>query len=403
MANIKRLFQPVNIYFALWCLYRLQGPLYPSGSIIAKILLLIILIWSLCLMFKVNMRGCAKSAFLIALNVFLLVTSIYGTLLIISGQELYVTQEDYIRVSNFDYLKHVYMSLLPIYVFYYYTKKGFVSLSSVLSFAILLLSVDVLIYFHARNEAMILASTNSNGFTLNVGYNFLAIMPLLLFFNNKKAIQYTLLLVVLLFIMLCMKRGAIIIGCFCFLYFLYSMIKSSQGRSRILIVFLSIIAMTAAVFLIGIMLNSNNYFSYRVQQTLAGDTSNRGDLYMTYYNYFISEQNLFRFIFGNGANATLKVGTNFAHNDWLELAINNGVLGLLLYISLYLGLVSDYKKLLRRNPLYASVVAMTLAIMFFTSLFSMSYASLDKSLSIALGFTLAQINIKENYSKNMLS
>jgi O-antigen ligase len=97
------------------------------------------------------------------------------------------------------------------------------------------------------------------------------------------------------------------------------------------------------------------------------------------------------FIFGNGANATLKIGMNYAHNDWLELAINNGVIGLILYVWYYIALFIDYRKIKKVNRSYANVILMTIVILFATSLFSMSYASVDIAMAIALGFILAQV------------
>lgn len=397
MLNVKRLFQPVNIYFVLWSLYRLQGPLYPSGSIISKVLLLIILLWSFCIMFRVNTKVRSLPRFIYAVNLFLLVSTLYGTLLIISGQELYITEGIYRRASNFDYLKKIYMSLLPIYVFFYYTLKRSLTSRHIMFYSICLLLICIANYIHGRTEALLMAlemGYSTEGVTLNVGYSFLAVIPLLIYWNKRSAVQFALLILTMLFIMICVKRGAILIGAICSVYFLFNAIRNSSRHKRIIVVLLSLFTVLAAWWFVIDMLNSNGYFVYRIEETLAGDSSNRDILYSTYWNHFLSETNFLRFLFGNGANATLKIGMNFAHNDWLELVINNGILGIVIYAFYFIALYKDSIVAKRIDNIHYGVILLAFIIIFCSSLFSMSYASINIAITIALGFSLGSVQIK---------
>ena len=393
MANTK--FSSSLLYFILWITYSLQGVLYQSGGVISRGLLLILLIWSLCIMWRVNTSSPKLPLFFKSLNVFIFVTTIYGVILILSGQDLYVTEGHMnLKVSNIDYLKNIYMSLLPMYVFYDYTRRGKLTLQQIMFFTLGLLIVAVINFYDRRTELLLEVSRiahKSDGVTLNIGYDFLALMPLLLLWNKKTATQYILLLTTLFFVILCMKRGAIIIGVICFIYFLNSTFKYSRGNKRALVFALSTLAVLGTILIFINMLDSNDYFEYRIEQTLQGNSSNRDKLYTTYWNHFISETNIIRFLFGNGANATLKVGMNFAHNDWLELAINNGILGLCIYIWYYLSLVKDSIKALKVDKLYYSMIIMALMIMLFSSMFSMSYANINLAVSLAVGYALAKI------------
>ena len=396
MLNVKKLFQPVNIYFALWCLYRLQGPLYPSGSIISKVLLLIILLWSICIMFRVNTKVRSLPRFIYAVNLFLLMATLYGTFLIISGQELYITEGIYRKTSNFDYLKKIYMSLLPIYVFFYYSLKRSLTSPHIMFYSICLLLICVANYIHGRNEALIMAMEmgyTTEGVTLNVGYSFLAIMPLLIYWNKRSAVQFCLLILTILFIIICVKRGAILIGAICSVYFLYNAIRNASPHKRIAVLLLSLFTVFAAGWFVINMLNSNEYFAYRVEETLAGDSSNRDILYTTYWNHFLSETSFPRFFFGNGANATLKIGMNYAHNDWLELLINNGILGVFIYVFYFISLFKDAIVARRTDSGHYAVILLAFIILFCSSMFSMSYASINIALTIALGFSLGSVQI----------
>lgn len=392
MANRIK-FNVIILYFLLWVIYNLQGVFYASGSLISRAVLLLILLWSMILAFKVNLNPVKIPSFLKSVNVFLIFTSIYGVLLIISGRELYVTEGMIAKVPNIEYLKNIYISLLPFYVFYYYAVHGKLTYRHVLLFSICLLFVGMLNFYHSRAEAFIQAAQRGisrDGFTLNVGYDFLALMPLLLFWKKRPMIQFALLLCCVIYIVMSMKRGAILIAVLCFIYFLYSIFRTSRGSTRVGIVVLSVVAIIVSVILVNDLFQTNEYFVSRIEQTLEGDSSNRGDLYSTYFNHFIAESNFLKFFFGNGANATLSIGYNYAHNDWLEIAINNGLLGVIIYIWYFISLFRDYRREKKHSLVYADVILMALIIMFTSSLFSMSYASLNTAFPIAVGFVLAK-------------
>lgn len=82
------------------------------------------------------------------------------------------------------------------------------------------------------------------------------------------------------------------------------------------------------------MMAESDYFNHRIEQTLEGDSSNRDVIYGGLIIHFLDETNALKLFLGNGAQATLKIHGGFAHNDWLELLINNGIIGALIYILL---------------------------------------------------------------------
>ena len=85
---------------------------------------------------------------------------------------------------------------------------------------------------------------------------------------------------------------------------------------------------------------------------------------------------IFKLIFGYGFASSLNLsGTgNFAHNDWLELLSNFGLLGVVLYASLF---YTTVKYMLNKNfDIDKQLLIMTvMSIWFFTTLVSMSYTS----------------------------
>ena len=144
-------------------------------------------------------------------------------------------------------------------------------------------------------------------------------------------------------------------------------------------------------------MDTSNYFQYRIAQTQAGESSGRDELYATFYNHFLQEENPFRFLFGYGANATLKIGENFAHNDWLEIATNNGLLGLVVYLVYWIGFYVSWRRM-KEHPQAFMATGMLLIILFLTSLFSMSYDSVSRCSAMVLGYYMADFNIIEDNS-----
>ena len=101
---------------------------------------------------------------------------------------------------------------------------------------------------------------------------------------------------------------------------------SEDALSALSLVFpLQFLIIAVALFVIKLM-SESSYFAQRIDQTIAGDSSGRDDLYKSLWDILISEQDLFYILFGRGADATWALVGNYAHQDWLETFCNNGLL-----------------------------------------------------------------------------
>ena len=326
--------------------------------------------------------------------------TIYGVILILSGKELYITEVEIIRTSNLDYLKTIYISLLPLYSFYEFSKRELLTEKYIRILTSVLLGLALANYIKDQQNQMMAAleiGSDREEFTLNTGYKFLRLIPLCLFWYRKPIVQVALLLTCAIFLVICMKRGAIMIGAICIIYFIFVALRHMKGKQKFAIMILIIVATFVVIGLIRNMLETNDYFSYRIEQTLEGDSSNRDVIYSKYWNHIKNEQSPLRFLFGNGANATLTIGPNYAHNDWLEIAINNGLLGIIIYMWYFIALLRDYIQSKRRlKYYYSNALLMCFIILFSSSFFSMSYNSIGISQAIAIGFILAEIDQDPN-------
>ncbi len=390
----------------LWGLYYLQGTLYATGSIVSQGILAILLCSSLFYCYKVNVTY-KLPTFFKALNAFLIMATIYGVILMLSPTQIYLFNILSNPISKMTFLKSIYISLLPIYVFYYFGKTNKLNGDIIRLFTIFWLVV--VIFSFVRHFRTIETLMLDNGYTEdveitnNIAYEFLALFPLLFFWNRRPLVQYALIFVLIAFIFSGMKRGAIFIGVICFIWFLFRVFKSSKGKKRIGIVLMSIIILSVSINYVINMYETSLYFQLRIEQTLDGNSSGRDTIFSTLWNHYKEELSLMKFLFGNGAYYTVAVAGIFAHNDWLELLINQGLLGASIYASMYLSLIYTLFRI-KKNEFVFSILMMVVIIMFASSLFSMLYGSLGLPLSVALGYCLVQENKKSNmtaYNNNI--
>ena len=77
-------------------------------------------------------------------------------------------------------------------------------------------------------------------------------------------------------------------------------------------------------------------------------------------------------------NSTLSIIKDYAHQDWLELLINNGILGIIFYLSVFVSILRYYQQS-RRSMTYAERFMFLSAVFawFIRSMFSMAYYSIE--------------------------
>lgn len=342
-----------------------------------------------------------------ALNVLIVIFSIYGFILIVRGEQLMV-QATFNVASNYSYLLYVYRSLLPIYAFYVFARRGLLTENNMRFWFLVFLILTIRSYYLSQAQMLRLAYESGSSveeFTNNVGYSFVALLPAIVLFYRKPTLQYILLIICGFFIVSGVKRGAILTGGICLIWFLFVNYKKTRKKRRWIIVLFSLIVLFVAVFFIQYKLETSSYFLYRFEATKAGESSQRNILYTVFYDHFVNESNPLRFLFGNGANATLKIGGNYAHNDWFEIAINQGLLGLVAYLVYWLCFIFDWRKT-KGNPQAFMAVGMLVIVYFMRSLFSMSIIGISRCSAMVLGYYLAisfqqkEINLKDYKPNN---
>lgn len=380
-------FDKTTIYILGWCLYACQGILLPKGSFLSQLLLFLMLFVSLYYSYVANIRYRLPTYFL-GLNLLVAMFTIYGVYLMIQ----YNPADYIVKRDSFIYLKTIYKSLLPIYAFYVFFKEKKVDEKKLYVWIFILVAFTSVEYFQNQKEQMVRAiilGFNATEFTNNIGYLFLPLIPACVFLYKKPLIQYVILGYCVAFILMGMKRGAIVIGLICLMWFSWNNVKKANLRKKLGILSLSFFLCIVAFLFIQKQMNENLYFQKRVEQTLEGNSSGRDKLYGAFLDYFVDKATPLQFAFGSGADATLKVSFNYAHNDWLEIAVNQGVLGIMLYMLYWFLFAKECMSKSYSNQ-EKLALQLLLIIYFMQTLFSMSYNFMSTSATFILGYCLAQ-------------
>lgn len=389
----KYLSNPCNIYISLLAFYSMQGTIIPTGgSLLSQIILLIAMLMGLFYTAK-TMQMNGKPIYFKGLNILFLTLVVYGVISLLSDHHYIIKAKLFDNeVSKSSYLKSLFLSFPNIYTFYYFSRKNLLTESSLRKWVIAFLGIAIFRFFDYKITTIHTLLLNGNDveeITNNMGFLFVALMPGVVLFKNNIKLQYSFLIVCMIFIMMGMKRGSIIVGVVSLIYYLYFNFKYNKQVSKGKVLFFSILIIVADYFITEHMMESSDYFMSRITQTREGDSSGRNEIYEHFWNHFKNEMDTFKFLFGNGANATLDIGINYAHNDWLELAINQGVLGLVVYAIYWLCFWKTIRSIKYNKPAKL-VLSLTFMSFFIMTLFSMSYTEYSFFSCTVFGYYLAQ-------------
>lgn len=388
----KFLKNPCNVYISLLAFYSMQGTIIPTGgSAFSQTIVFITMLMGLYYTVKtMQMKG--KPLYFKGLNLLFFTLVVYGVILLFSDHQYIVKAKLFDNeVSKSSYLKSLFLSLPNIYTFYYFSRKNLLTESSLRKWVIAFVGIAIFIFSDYKISTIKTMLQNGNDVeevTNNMGYLFVALIPGVVLFKDNVKLQYCLLIICMTFVMMGMKRGSIIVGVLSLIYYLYFNFKYNNKVSKGKVVFFSILLIVAAYFITEHMMESSDYFMSRIAQTKEGNSSGRNEIYEHFWNHFKNEMDTFKFLFGNGANATLDIGVNYAHNDWLEIAINQGVLGLVVYAIYWLCFLRTIKSI-RNNKTAKLVLSLTFISFFIKTLFSMSYTEYSIVSCTVFGYYLA--------------
>lgn len=385
MIIMKRLFTQENIYAIVWCLYYMQGTLYPEGSAISQGLLALFLLMSVYYVSKV-LQMPYKHKVIKAFLYLAMMFGIYGILRL--GAE---TTGWLCMNTATDYFKEYEISILPIFAFYYFAVNRRINSHWFYNMSFVFLLTACASFFYQETQALL--STWRNEATNNAGYFVLSLMPVVVFLRKKPVVQYVFLFIIFYLVVSGMKRGAIIgaiLGCG---YFVWNSYSSAKGRRKILYILLGVGAVIAGILYFEYQLATSDYMQLRLEQTKSGDMSDRENMFPEYLDYYFSNASAVEYLIGYGADGTLKNMGGFAHQDWIETLMNQGLLGIILLLNYWVTIIFvTIKCYIRRYSNITLILALFIIIYFIKSMVSMSINGMTLFSTSALAYALAAID-----------
>lgn len=351
--------------FVAYLLYFTQGLIIPEGSIYSHFCIGIVFIFGINCWIRCHNGQMSKMIF--AIDLFLVINILS---FLLTENRNYISSVGVINA--FTQLKDIFVSFITYFISLYYSKKGKISKNFIKRYlvAFLLLSISKYVY----NQMVVFEEMFEQGYyvdsiTNNVGYYFLYIFCLLPLFLENRKYSLILLSASALFVLMSIKRGALLVFLAIMLLYLPKIIKQAKKYTFII--------MIAIILLIGVFaqyIESNEYLLSRIYDLLEGNTSGRDSIYDTIWNYcFVNNFSFGNFIFGYGFNSSLKIADKFAHNDWFELLTSTGLIGILSYSYI----LSLFKKIINSTKVveYRLCMQIMFIILFLKSFFSMGYST----------------------------
>ena len=389
-----------NVYIAVFVLYYILSSIQPSG--LTAFLLIIAICISLLYAVKV-LAFKDLPVYFKGLNVFLLLLTLYGLYLAVTQGEIHISATGDVIKSNTN-IRVLFGSMLPIYPCYYFARKGELTEKNLRIWAIVFLIATIISYYYAqlhhiqRMMASAQRGDESMDFTNNVGYSFLLLMPLVALFRKTKIIYFSFVLICFLFILSAAKRGAILIGSVVTIllicnYFRQLKLTALRKATAYILMVAILAGVTVWVF---DYVSTNDYLNRRLMSIGEGNSSGRDyitDYFLRMYNERFTGLQL---LFGGGADYTIISGPNYAHNDWLEVLINEGFVGIMCYLYYWICFYLTYSKYKRCS--YGHAIGIIVFILLAKTMFSMSYTAMNIYISSMLGFCMAQCQRQQSLS-----
>lgn len=261
-------------------------------------------------------------------------------------------------------------ALLAFVMFAFLGKKGTLTRKFILVSAILLTVAAIPSFYNAQQLALAKLASGGDETTVNASTIFLMLLPLLFCLRNR-VVSLVLFCVCLFFLISGAKRGnilAAVIPAILYLWMLFKENKKNVFKISVLIIAVAAIAVWAKDLVL-----SDDYLLRRYEQTLEGNTSGRDIIYSTMWNMWSGTDNIVNLLFGYGYNGTFLYSPmhKFAHNDWLEILVDFGLLGALFYAAIFISFARLYFRLDRGYPRLACIAIVS--IWFMKTLYSMGF------------------------------
>lgn len=376
-------------------LYFLQGTFFEPGGTFAKLLNIIWIFFIAYFAYRFfSMRGNDK------IGKSLLFFWIYISISWILSPKVVISPE-FGPFGTFGEYKNMTFALLTYFPITYLLGTGDYKSKDIVLFSYFSF-ISGIVYFFVKQISAINAQYWLENVTNNGGYMLVTMLPLMgipLLFEKRIAFYLAMIISVVL-VSFSVKRGAIVcllVIILCFWYCVFYKETFKRKTNKLLLVFSSLLMLCLLFFGIYYVISTNEFLLIRINDMLEGDSSGRDEIAHSLFDSF-RNSSLIEMLFGKGFSQTLSVAGLYAHNDWLELLIDQGIIGVLLYASLFKNMISFYfKEQKTLSPASKFIILSTILSWLARSTFSMGF-SVPESCYYLIAFSSAKYLNQNKYA-----
>lgn len=289
---------------------------------------------------------------------------------------------------------NILCALLPLSLFVCLGKKDVMTDKFFVIVSIVFLVASVFSFYHAQAGALERIDNDSiMDVTVNATSKFLFLLPMVFLLKND--IQRLLVMgVIIFFLLMGAKRGNILAAVFPVVLIVWYMLKDSLhsvGKTVLVIAAMVVLGYFAYNWFL-----NNDYLMHRLEQTVEGNSSGRDVIYAHAWQAWSTSNSAVRYALGYGFDGIVHHPTMFgmhAHNDWLEILVDYGLIGIFSYLLIFISfavLIARTKDLQTKMVLLSAV-----SIWFFKTLYSMGFTEGNMCmLMMSLGTAIGQSNFQ---------
>jgi hypothetical protein len=371
-----------SLIFLFIILYMGQGFLYPSGSLLPKISFLAYVLSAIILIISSIKYSDFKIGLFRYLSFFILLNSLYFTFSILFEYD----------DLKFRFFRSTLFTLLSFFVGYYLSLKYKISPKTLIALFVILLFLAITNFFRQGdlNEDIGILQNN-------LVYGIVMLFPFLFLIKNK-FISLVLMSIMYFAVIWSFKRGGIITGSILLLVNMFYLIFNKSNYSKLAARdFKRLFILIMIIFIIIYFFNelfSNEIIITRFINIEDDRGSQREYIFKDIFFGWLNFDNLFHFLFGFGFLGSIIFTLNStAHNDFIEVVSNFGILGMIIFLGIWYGL---FKIIRNKNCDITSryIVASVFLAWVIDSQYQQFYNSLYSfSMMLILGFVVG----KEKY------
>lgn len=252
-----------------------------------------------------------------------------------------------------------------------------------------------LVFSYSQEFTKVLASSlNGQTSQTNASYFILYLLPLVLCIN-KKWMQYTSFLIAIIVTLSSAKRSgtiALLLGLLIFILVDLSKQKSNAHKKT------NIVWIVAVIMLMSFFVFNNNFIQdltvfNRLKELEEDGGSGRTVIFRHTFS-MICNSDMFSILLGHGWDRVVrdsKLGLS-AHNDFLEVMYDFGIIGIIMYLSFFYYLIKKTFLLIKKKSEYAAPMAVSLVLFSLNSFSShiIIYPGYMCIFAICWGYILSQ-------------